>query len=359
MKGNQMSRVKVAAAHVAPVFLDLQKTIDKVCSVIHQAAGNGANLIAFPETFVPAFPVWSALRSPIYNHDVFLRLVANSIQVESGEMMRIREAAKDNQLVVSLGFNETSAHSVGTLYNSNVLIDRDGSILNHHRKIVPTFYEKLTWSAGDGAGLRVCETDVGRVGMLICGENTNPLARYTMMAQAEQIHISTYPPIWPTHGPDESRNYDLAHAIRLRAGAHSFEAKAFNVVASGFMDKPMFDELSRLSSDAAAILEASPRSVSMITAPSGTSIADELCDDEGIVYAEIDLTDCVEPKQFHDISGGYNRFDIFELKVNRTRQRPASFTDAAQEQCRSDDFDPRSSQSTDSSPAESPSGLRE
>ena len=321
-----MSRVKVAAAHVAPVFLDLQGTIDKVCSVIREAAGNGANLIAFPETFVPAFPVWSALRSPIYNHDVFRRLLANSIQVESGEMMRIREAATDNQLVVSLGFNETSAHSVATLYNSNILIDRDGSILNHHRKIVPTFYEKLTWSTGDGAGLRVCETDVGHVGMLICGENTNPLARYTMMAQAEQIHISTYPPIWPTHGPDESRNYDIAHAIRLRAAAHSFEAKAFNVVASGFMDKPMFDELSRLSSDAAAI-------------------ADELCDDEGIVYAEIDLTDCVEPKQFHDISGGYNRFDIFELKVNRTRQRPASFTDdAAQEQCGSDDSDPRSSQ---------------
>lgn len=322
-----MSRLKVAAAHVSPVFLDLQATIEKACSIIREAAANGAGVIAFPETFVPAFPVWSALRAPIYNHELFRGLLANSIRVDGDEMSRVRQVAAEHQIIVSLGFNETSSHSVGTLYNSNVLIDRDGTILNHHRKIVPTFYEKLTWSPGDGAGLRVCETSCGRIGMLICGENTNPLARYTMMAQAEQIHISTYPPVWPTHGPGESRNYDLAHAIRLRAGAHSFEAKAFNIVSSGFLDQDMFRQLSELGADAGAILEASPRSISVITGPSGTAISNELCEEEGIAYAEMDLNDCVEPKQFHDVSGGYNRFDVFQLTVNREAQRPVRFAE--------------------------------
>jgi len=323
-----MARIKVAAAHVSPVFLELGATIEKTRSIISEAAGNGAQLVALPETYIPAFPVWSALRSPIYNHELFCRLVANSIHVDGPEMARLCEMAREKQILVSVGFNEVTSSSVGCIYNSNVLIGEDGAILNHHRKIVPTFYEKLSWSPGDGAGLQVCATKCGRVGMLICGENTNPLARYTMMAEGEQVHISTYPPVWPSHGPGE-RTYDLAHAIRLRAGAHSFESKAFNIVSSGFMDNAMFEFLAALASNATEILEASPRSVSLITGPSGTPVSEERSDEEGILYAEIDLSEAVEPKQFHDVSGGYNRFDIFQLTVNRTRNRPIQFVGAS------------------------------
>ncbi|MDA1017851.1 MAG: carbon-nitrogen hydrolase family protein [Planctomycetota bacterium] len=316
---------KAAAVHAAPVFLDRQATLRKVCSLIAEAARNGAGLVAFPETFIPAFPVWSALRAPIHNHDLFCRLVANSIAVPGPEIASVCDAARDAGIIVSLGINETTEVSSGCIFNSNVLIGEDGSILNHHRKLVPTFYEKLTWAVGDGAGLRVCPTTCGRIGMLICGENTNPLARFTMMAQGEQVHISSYPPIWPTHDPNDSANYDLAAAIRLRAGAHSFEAKAFNVVASGYMDHAMFRFLGDLDPDAARILEGSPRSVSLVTGPSGQTISDELRDEEGILYADIDLSACVEPKQFHDVSGGYNRFDIFDLRVNRRANRPITF----------------------------------
>ncbi len=316
---------KVAIAHVAPVFLNLAATIDKTCSLIAEAASNGASLIAFPETFVPAFPVWSALRSPIYNHDLFCRLASNSMLVPGPELERVCATASKFGMLVSLGFNERGESSLGCIYNSNVLIGEDGTVLNHHRKIVPTFYEKLTWAAGDGAGLRVCDTACGRLGMLICGENTNPLARYTMMAQGEQVHISSYPPLWPTHGPNNGDRYDLAHAIRLRAGAHSFEAKAFGVVASGYMDDVMRNFLSDLHPDAAEILAHSPRSVSLVTAPSGTIISDTLCDEEGILYADIEIDQCVEPKQFHDVSGGYNRFDIFQLTVDRSANRPVTF----------------------------------
>ena len=320
-----LPQFKAASIHAAPVFLDLEATVDKVCSLVAESARNGAALVAFPETFIPAFPVWSALRAPIHNHDLFRRLAANSVAVPGAELNRVCQAVRKSGVIVSLGINERTTSSLGCIYNSNLLIGEDGSILNHHRKLVPTFYEKLTWAAGDGAGLRVSDTVCGRLGMLICGENTNPLARYTMIAQGEQTHISSYPPLWPTHDPKVAGNYDLEQAIRLRAGAHSFEAKAFNVVSSGFMDKAMFQFLCELDADAGRILEGSPRSVSMVTDPSGSGIGEVMRDEEGILYADIDVAACVEPKQFHDISGGYNRFDIFDLTVDRSANRPVTF----------------------------------
>jgi len=322
---NTYPAYKVAAAHVAPVFLDLQATVQKACSLIGEAARNGARLIAFPETYIPAFPVWSALRAPIHNHDLFKRLAAASIRVPGPEVAAICAAARDGGIFVSMGINEGTDASVGCIWNANLFIGEDGSVLNHHRKLVPTFYEKLTWANGDGSGLRVVDTPAGRVGMLICGENTNPLARFTLMAQGEQVHVSTYPPVWPTKDPEAGGNYDLAGAIRIRAGAHAFEAKCFNVVASGFMDKPMRDALAGLDADAGRILDGSPRGVSMIIGPDAEPVCQVLCEEEGILYADIDLDQCVEPKQFHDVVGSYNRFDIFHLTVDRSANRPVTF----------------------------------
>jgi aliphatic nitrilase len=326
-----MAAVKVAAAHVAPVFLDREKTVAKACALVEEAARHGAALVAFPETYVPAFPLWSAVVAPIHNHDWFKRLAANSVRCPGPELDRIAAAARRHGIVVSVGFNEGTADSVGCIWNSNVLIGEDGAILNHHRKLVPTFWEKLTWANGDGAGLRVCPTRLGRIGVLICGENTNPLARYTLMAQGEEIHVSTYPPVWPTRDPRGGGNYDLASAIRIRAGAHSFEAKAFNIVASGFLDAAMREELATLGPEAVRVLEQSPRAVSVVIGPSGEPVSEVLGDHEGLLYATIDTSACVEPKQFHDVVGYYNRFDVFHLTVDRTRQRPVAFraTDGA------------------------------
>ena len=319
---------RVAAAHVAPVFLDTEKTVAKACGLIEEAARHGAALVAFPETYIPAFPLWSAVAAPIYNHEWFLRLAAAAPRCPGPELERIGAAARRHGVFVSMGFNEGTADSVGCLWNANVLIGDDGAILNHHRKLVPTFWEKLTWANGDGAGLRVCETRLGRVGVLICGENTNPLARYTLMAQGEQVHVSTYPPVWPTRDPRGGGNYDLASAIRIRAGAHSFEAKAFNIVASGFLDRATREELATLGRDALRVLEESPRAVSVVIGPSGEPVSEILTDHEGLLYADVDTRACVEPKQFHDVVGYYNRFDVFHLTVDRARQRPVSFHQA-------------------------------
>jgi aliphatic nitrilase len=300
--------------------------------VIEEAAGNGARLIAFPEAFLPGFPVWAALEAPIRTHELFKKLAASAAQIDGPELARIRQTARQKGVFVSIGFTEGTKTSVGCLWNANALIDADGTILNHHRKLVPTYYEKLIWANGDGRGLRVCDTELGRIGMLICGENTNPLARFALMAEGEQVHISSYPPVWPTHPPEEPGNYDLAQAIRIRAGAHAFEAKAFNLVASSCVDQTLRHAIEgALGPEPLRILEQSPRGISVVLDPTGTPLGETLCRDEGILYAEIDLAQSVEPKQFHDVVGSYNRFDIFTLSVDRSARRPATFIDEARD----------------------------
>jgi len=170
-------------------------------------------------------------------------------------------------------------------------------------------------------------TDVGRVGMLICGENTNPLSRYALMAEGEQVHISTYPPIWPTRPPSDNSGYDLRRAIEIRAGAHAFEAKVFNIVSSALADEKLIAAVAKGDKNIREIIERSPKSVSMILDPTGSVMSEIITGEEGIVYGEIDTALSVEPKQFHDVVGYYNRFDIFDLKVDRSAREPARFMD--------------------------------
>jgi nitrilase len=323
-------RFKAAACHVSAVFLDSAATVDKAVGLIREAARAGASLVVFPESFIPGFPVWAALRAPIYNHDFFRALAKEALRIDGEEIGRLRAAARNAGVHVSMGFTEGTDASVGCLWNSNVLIGPDGAILNLHRKLVPTFYEKLVWASGDARGLRVVPTGVGRLGMLICGENTNPLSRFALMAEGEQVHISTYPPFWPTRPPSEAGAYDLRRAIEIRAGAHAFEAKVFNIVSSAFADKAMIEAVGKGDRAIVEIMERSPRSVSMVLDPSGTPVGETLSDQEGILYADIDTALSVEPKQFHDVVGYYNRFDIFEFRVDRSKREPAHFNEGAQ-----------------------------
>ena len=327
----QNDTIRVCAAHVAPVFLDAKATANKVCSLIDEAAATGADLIAFPESMLPGFPVWVALQAPINNHDLFKKMVSQSVLVNGPEINDIREAARRNGIFVSLGFSEASPASVGCIWNSNLLINDQGEIISHHRKLVPTFYEKLVWANGDGAGLQVADTKIGKIGMLICGENTNPLAKYALIAQGEQLHVSSYPPIWPTRRSSEAGAYNLENAIRIRAGAHSFEGKVFNVVASACVDKGLEAFVQSLGKDAMEVLEETPKAVSMILGPTGDVISDTMCQDEGLLYQDIDLADCVEPKQFHDVSGYYNRYDVFDLSLDMRRQDPMTVKNARRE----------------------------
>jgi nitrilase len=326
-----LPRIKVAAIHAAPIFLDKRASTEKAISLIGEAARAGAELVALPESYIPAFPVWAALWAPILNHDLFEQMVEHSVEVPGPEVSAIAHAARKHQVFVSIGISERSDYSTGCLWNSNLLFDDQGTLLNHHRKLVPTFYEKLIWAPGDGAGLRVANTRLGKIGALICGENTNPLARYSLMAQGEQVHISSWPPVWPTRVPEQGGNYDNRAANRLRSGAHSFEAKAFGIVCAGFMNNKMRDFLVARDATVADVLDHSPRASSHFVDPTGAQIGDQLQDEEGIAYAEFDLNACIEPKQFHDVVGYYNRFDVFDLRITRERATPATWVDSPPE----------------------------
>lgn len=341
--------IRVAACHVAPKFLSARETTQKAVSLIQRASQNHANLVVFPETYIPAFPVWSALRPPTQNHALFKTMAAESVYADGDEIRAIRAAAQKTQTYISIGISEKVRYSVGCLFNSNLLIGPDGAVLNHHRKLVPTFFEKLTWAPGDGHGLRLTDTPFGKIGGLICGENTNPLARYALMAQGEQLHISTWPAVWPTRvetigseGTDKAKNYDNVTANRTRAAAHCFEAKAFGVLCSGFLDEPAIELIASGAPDlewTKKVLKDAQRGATMFLDPTGAPITgfvvnettgekqdtEFLQQEEGVLYADLDLSDCVEGKQFHDVVGGYQRHDVFELNVNRERQKPIHF----------------------------------
>lgn len=306
-----------AAVQAAPVFLDAEATIDKVVRLIKEVAGHGAQLAVFPEVFVPGYPYWNWTMTPLEGSGWFERLMRESITVSGPELARVREAARTHQLTVVLGINERPDRSIGTLFNTIVTIGADGELLGVHRKLVPTWAEKLTWAGGDGNSLTVHDTNIGRLGVLACGENTNPLARFTLLARGEQVHAASY--IALPVAPDD---YDMAKAIGLRSAAHSFEGKVFTVVATSVVSEEIVTMIAGDDPEIARRLRRSNNALSGIFGPDGEPVVEPLVDDEGIVYAEIDLGRCIQPRQMHDITGGYNRFDVFSLHVNGVSVTP-------------------------------------
>ena len=319
-----LPKSKVAAVQTAPVFLDTDATIDKACALIAEGARHGARLVAFPEVFIAGYPYWNWLMTPIEGGAWFERLYRSAIEIPGPEVARLCAAAREHDCVVVIGANERDRRRLGTLYNSNIVIGADGALLGRHRKLVPTWAEKLTWTGGDGSSLKVYDTAVGPLGTLACGENTNTLARFALLSEGELVHVANYIAL-----PVAPASYNMAEAIRLRAAAHSFEGKLFTVVACSTVSEAIIAAMSASHPENRALLERPSSAFSGIIDPHGNVIGEPLIDEEGIVYAEIDLGDCIQPKQLHDISGGDNRFDIFDLRIDRSAREPAAFDDGA------------------------------
>lgn len=299
-----------AAVQTAPVYLDTAATVAKAVSLIGEAARNGASLVVFPEVFVPGYPYWNWTMTPVQGSPWFERLWHASVEIPGPEVEALCAAAREHEIVVVIGVNER--RGVGTMYNTLLTIGERGEVLGVHRKLVPTWAEKLTWANGDGSSLRVHQTKAGPLGVLACGENTNTLARFTLLAQGELVHAAAYIAL-----PVAPADYDMADAIAMRTAAHCFEGKVFTVVACSTISPEMG-------------IENRPRSaLSGIFGPDGRPVVDPLIDDEGVVYAEIDLNRCIQPKQMHDIVGHYNRFDIFQLHVDGRPRAPITLEEAA------------------------------
>jgi nitrilase len=322
MAGDVYPRFCAAAVQAAPVFLDRDASITRLEEWVVRAKAAGADLVVFGESYIPGFPFWNMLYAPIDQHGFYRRLFDNAIEVPGPQAEQLSDIARRHRVVLSVGVTEKGSVSMGAMWNTNLLFDADGRLLNRHRKLVPTWAEKLTWANGDASNLRVEQTQLGKLGMLICGENTNTLARFALLAQGEQVHIASYPPAWPVRRPGAGHNYNLTDAIRIRSAAHAFEGKVFNVVAACALDEQAIDEVSRGDTEVRRILTSAPPATSMILGPQGDLLVAPHVGGEGMVVAEIDISLSIEQKQIHDIVGAYNRFDIFRLTMDQRPNRP-------------------------------------
>ena len=327
MSGDTYPVFKAAAVQAAPVFLNREATIDKVETLLQEATEQGAKLVVFPESFIPCFPVWCLVQAPIDQHPLFKRLYENALDVKSVAFERLANLARKYHVFLSIGVTEKSDYSMGAMWNTNLLFDDHGNLIGKHRKIMPTWAEKLVHSFGDGSSLLVHDTKIGKLGVLICGENTNTLARYSMVAQGEQVHISTYPPCWPTMRQSNiSGGYNMKDVIHVRAASHAFEGKVFNIASSGVLDEDAINQVAGDNETLRTFLENACPAATMIVGPDGEYASEPIVGKEGIVYADIDISREIALKGIHDIVGSYHRLDIFQLHVNRSEQKPAHFS---------------------------------
>lgn len=316
--GDTYPKFKAAVAQVSPVFLNRQATVEKACHLILEAGRNGAKLIAFPEVYVPGFPYWIHLDVHAANYHFFKKLFEEAVVIPSPATEELCIAARNADIYVVIGVNEKLATQMGTMWNTNVIIDNQGRIVGKHRKLVPTFAEKMVWSRGDGSGLRVWETDLGRLGTLACGNNTHCLYKYALIAQGEQVHVANYPASYLPMG------CDLPLWNRIRTGAHSLEGKLFNLCSASTTNPEMIDMLCGDDAKKRKWME-SCLSYSCVTNPLGMTIA-ELEHQEKIFYADIDISEMITAKQYHDIIGHYTRMDAVSLNLCQDEDQPVWYT---------------------------------
>jgi len=316
--GDSFPKVKVAAVQAAPVFLNRDATVDKALSLVREASNNGAELIAFPEVFIAGYPYWNRLENVFKTTPYFVELLKNAVRVPGPVTDRLCDAAREAGAYIIMGINERPDNTLGTLYNTNLIIGPEGNILLKHRKLMPTYAEKLVWGFGDGSTLRVLKTPIGKLGTLICGENANPLARFALIAQGEEIHVSNYPAL-----PSEDYGgYNLGDDIRLRGATHAFEGKVFNIVVSSVIDGSFIEKLGD-TEEKRRILSSPQSSFTGVFAPGGALCSETVPPgEEGIIYADCDIEAIIGPKLRHDVAGQYNRFDVLSLNLNRTPNKP-------------------------------------
>ena len=312
---------RVAVIQRPPVFLDRAATLRAAVESVREAARGGAQLLVFPEAFVPGYPAWIWRLRPGpdmgLTEKIHARLLANAVDLAADQLAPLREAAHDHEVTVVCGVNEVDASSGGsTVYNTVVVIGPRGDVLNRHRKLMPTNPERMVWGFGDASGLRVVDTPVGRIGTLICWESYMPLARYALYAQGLQIYVT------PTYDAGDRALATMQHIAR--------EGACWVVCCgSALQARDLPDDLpgrSELFRDADEWINAGD---SVVVAPGGKLVAGPLHEQRGILYAELDLERIGAARRSLDVSGHYARPDLFELRVNNQPQRPVSFTSAA------------------------------
>jgi aliphatic nitrilase len=321
---------KAAVVQAAPVFMDLQGTVEKTIALMRQAAGAGAKLVAFPENWIPGYPWWLWLGSPAWGLQFVPRYHANALRAEGPEMAALCRAAAQARIHVAFGFTEIDG---GSLYMSQALIGDDGRLLFKRRKLKPTHVERTLFGEGDGSDFQVVDTDCGRVGALCCWEHLQPLSKYAMYAMNEQIHIAS----WPSFTIYRGMAYALGHQVNLAASQiYAVEGQCYVLASVAVTGQDCIDLLCD-TPDKRQLLNPDGGGpgggFSMIFGPDGRPLCEHLPEDqEGILYADIHLSMISIAKAAADPAGHYSRPDVVRLMINRNRNRQVvDFTDAPTE----------------------------
>ncbi|WP_237477028.1 Nit6803 family nitrilase [Lichenibacterium dinghuense] len=308
--------VRAAAVQMAPVLDRPGGTVEKVLDAIEALGRDGVAFAVFPETLVPWYPYFSFVHPPATTGAEHLRLYDEAVAVPGPVCDAVASAARRRGMVVVLGVNERDG---GTLYNAQLVFDADGTLALRRRKITPTFHERMVWGQGDGSGLRVAGTAVGRVGALACWEHYNPLARYSLMAQGEEIHAAQF--------PGSMVGQIFADQMEVTVRHHALEAGCFVVNGCGWLTDAQIEGITPDDRMRGALRGGC---CTAIVSPEGVHLVPPLREGEGTVVADLDLKLITKRKRMMDSVGHYARPELLSLNLDDRQARPlhrASATD--------------------------------
>ncbi len=312
--------MRIAAAQARPAWLDAKATTEKVISWLHDAAAEGVELLAFPETFLSGYPFWVELTGGAQFNDAlqkkaYAAYLDAAVELDGPEIASITEAVRDLGVFVYLGTTERGTENArGTVFCTLLAIDPAAGVVSAHRKLMPTHEERLVWGQGDGHGLRVHRLGEARVGGLNCWENWMPQARHALYAQGEDLHVS----VWPGN---PRNTVDITRFIALEGRVFSLAANGLYSLSDVPADFPLYDAL------AAHGTVDYCRGGSAVAAPDGSWVIAPVENEERLVVADIDLARVREERQNYDPSGHYSRPDVFDVSVDRRRRQASRFTD--------------------------------
>lgn len=304
----QAKVIRAAAIQLAPDLDSAFGTVERMAAAVEEAADRGVKIAVFPETFVPYYPYFSFIEPPVTSGREHQRLYQEAVEIPGPVFHKLSRLASEFRMVLCVGVNERDG---GTLYNAQLIFDEDGSLLLKRRKITPSFHERMIWGQGDGSGLKAVDTAVGRVGALACWEHYNPLARYTLMADREEIHCAQF--------PGSMVGQIFADQIEVTIRHHALESGCFVINSTGWLTD---EQVNAITADEKMRNVLRGGCYSAIIGPDGSHLCDPVTSGEGMAIADLDFSLITKRKRMLDSVGHYSRPDLFDLRVDKST-RPA------------------------------------